>query len=124
MKKLNTFKSFDLEAFLKGKKLTLKSIRPVDTDSFKGMRAELIITEDNTNYGKDKEGNDVIGSNMWETFTVRIAGATEENCKNLKLNRQVRIVSYSKASAWKPEGAFEESLSVDGVIAPLNENQH
>lgn len=124
MKKLNAFKTFDFDAFMKGKKLTLKSIRVVDTENFKGARAEVIITEDNTNYGKDKDGHDVIGANMWNTFTVRMSGYGEEQIKNIKLNRPVRIQSYTKASAWKPEGAFEESLSVDGVIVPLNEGQH
>ena len=124
MKKLNTFKSFNLEDFLKGKKLILKAIRLVDSETFKGARAELVITEDNTNYGKDKDGADVIGVNCWDTFTVRMAGYDEAKIKQFKLNRPVRISEYTKATAWKPEGAFEESLSVDGVIVPINENQH
>lgn len=63
MKKLNTFKNFDLDAFLKGKKLVLKSVSPVDTENFKGARAEVVIVEDNTNYGKDKDGKDIYGVN-------------------------------------------------------------
>ena len=124
MKKLNTFKSFDLQEFLKGKKLILKSIRLVDSDTFKGARAELIIAEDNTNYGKDKDGNDVIGVNCWNSFTVRMAGYDEARIRQFKLNKPVRVSEYTKATAWKPEGAFEESLSVDGIIVPLGENQH
>lgn len=124
MKKLNTFKSFDLQEFLKGKKLILKSIRTVDSDTFKGARAEVVIVEDNTNYGKDNEGHEIIGVNVWNSFTVRMAGYNEDKIRQFKLNKPVRISEYTKATAWKPEGAFEEALTVDGVLVPVNENQH
>ncbi len=123
MKKLNTFKSFNLQEFLKGKKLVLKSIRLVESDSFNGARAEVVIVEDNTNYGKDKYGNEVIGVNAWNSFTVRMAGYDESKIRQFKLNKPVRISEYTKAAAWKPEGAFEESLSVDGTLVPISENQ-
>ena len=124
MKKLNTFKSFNLQEFLKGKKLILKSIRTVDSDSFTGAKAEVIIVEDNTNYGKDKDGKDIIGVNAWNSFTIRMAGYGEDKIRQFKLNKPVRISEYTRATVWKPEGAFEESLSVDGVIVSVNENQH
>lgn len=124
MKKLNNFKNFDLDGFLKGKKLVLKSISPVNTETFKGARAELIIVEDNTNYGKDKDGEDVIGVNSWNTFTIRMAGWDTNKINQFKLNKPVKVQSYTKATTWKPEGAFEESLSVEGVIVQVNENQH
>ncbi len=124
MKKLNTFKSFDLQEFLKGKKLILKSIRTVDSDTFKGARAEVVIVEDNTNYGKDNEGHEIIGVNVWNSFTVRMTGYNEDKIRQFKLNKPVRISEYTKATAWKPEGAFEEALTVDGVLVPVNENQH
>ena len=124
MKKLNTFKSFDLQEFLKGKKLILKSIRTVDSDTFKGARAEVVIVEDNTNYGKDNEGHEIIGVNVWNSFTVRMAGYNEDKIRQFKLNKPVRVSEYTRATAWKPEGAFEEALTVDGVLVPVNENQH
>ena len=124
MKKLNAFKSFNLQEFLKGKRLVLKSIRLVESETFNGARAEVVIVEDSTNYGKDKDGKDVIGANIWNSFTVRMAGYDEDKIKQFKLNKPVRISEYTKATAWKPEGAFEESLSVDGTLVPLNENQH
>lgn len=124
MKKLNTFKSFDLQEFLKGKKLILKSIRTVDSDSFKGARAEVVIVEDNTNYGKDNEGHEIIGVNVWNSFTVRMAGYNEDKIRQFKLNKPVRVSEYTRVTAWKPEGAFEEALTVDGALVPVNENQH
>lgn len=124
MKKLNAFKSFNLQEFLKGKRLVLKSIRLVESETFNGARAEVVIVEDTTNYGKDKDGKDVIGANIWNSFTVRMAGYDEDKIKQFKLNKPVRISEYTKATAWKPEGAFEESLSVDGTLVPVNENQH
>ena len=124
MKKLNTFKSFNLQDFLKGKKLVLKSIRLVESESFNGARAEVVIVEDNTNYGKDRDGNDVIGANIWNSFTVRMAGYDDNKIRQYKLNKPVRISEYTKATTWKPEGAFEESLVVDGTLVMVNENQH
>lgn len=51
-------------------------------------------------------------------------GCTADKLNQLKLNRPVRIQSYTKASVWKPEGAFEESLSVEGLVIQANESQH
>lgn len=124
MKKLNSFKNFDLDAFLKGKRLVLKSVSQIDTDNFKGARAEVVIVEDNTNYGKDKDGRDIFGVNAWNSFTVKMPGYTAEKINQLKLNKPVKIHSYTKATTWKPEGAFEENLSVEGVLVQVNEGQH
>ena len=124
MKKLSSFKNFDLDAFLKGKRLVLKSVSQIDTNYFKGARAEVIIVEDNTHYGKDEDGIDIFGVNLWESFTVKMPGYTAEKISQLKLNKPVKIHSYTKASVWKPKGAFEEILSVEGVLVQINEGQH
>lgn len=111
MKKITLFQRFDLQGFLKDKKLTLVSVVPVHSDYFDGLKATVVITDDNTDY------NGVSGLNLYEKFTVKISGASDEKAFEYKLNQPVRIVNYTKASIWKPDDSFEYQLTVEGTIA-------
>lgn len=108
MKSLTQFERFDIDAFLKGKVLLFVSEKdyqkyengePVGRE---GIRAELIIVKDETQY---KEGK--TQDNVYEKLSVKIP--TSNGSLNLALNEQVRIVNVKKASVY---GKFRNDLSI------------
>ncbi|MBM6663503.1 hypothetical protein [Flavonifractor plautii] len=73
MKGLNKFQSFNLSAFLEGKKLMCTGCRPWFNDSQKeiGKKVDLVIIEDKTVYPTNKDGSTV--TNLYEKVTVKVS---------------------------------------------------
>lgn len=71
MKGLNKFQSFDLSAFLEGKKLLCTGCRPWLNDNQKeiGKKVDLVIVEDKTVYPNSR----TIITNLYEKMTVKVS---------------------------------------------------
>ena len=71
MKKLGQFSVFDIERFLKDKKLMTTGVSPITDDDGKriGTKVQVVILEDNTEY-RVAEGEQV--TNQFEKFNIKL----------------------------------------------------
>lgn len=108
MKSLTEFLTFDIEKFLKGKVLLFVSERdyqkyennePVGRE---GIRAELVILKDNTEY---KGGR--TQANIFEKLMVKVP--TSKQTLGLETNQPVKISNVLKASVY---GRYNNELSI------------
>lgn len=104
MKKLSIFNYFDIESFLAG--LTLMFIRQsewrdYDTQKVLGTKTELVIIEDNNDYGST---NGEVVTNLFEKLTVKIP----KQLDNIPLQSKVRLVN-PEAVVY---GEFRNQLSI------------
>lgn len=112
MKRLQLFQNFNLGEFLQQKILMVKQVSPhypyVDghrVEESDGVRLELTIAKDNTDYGDGQKG-----LNLFESFVVKISGvALIEAERKFHQGDVVRIQKYRKASVF---GDFHNRLSV------------
>lgn len=118
MKSLTQFQKFDIDGFLKGKLLFFVSEAeyekyengsPVGRE---GLKAELIIMKDETEYKDGKTGD-----NLYEKLIVKVP--TAKSTLGLALNQPVRLVNVLKASLY---GDYRNQLSItaENVIAINN----
>lgn len=117
MKKLKLFVKFDYQSFFKGKKLLLVSMMPKHNEYFNGVIAELVIIEDNTNYDGET------GCNSYEKLSFKIPNVSDDFISSFKINQVVRITEVYKANVWRKKDSYEDLLSIEGKIAPVN-NEH
>lgn len=116
MKKLRSFESFDCNRFFKGKKLLLNGIvKKENSDYYNGYVAELVIIEDNTDYG------DETGLNRFEKFNIKLPEATQSDVAKLKVGSYVRIDKVSKAVVYRNKDSFTDNLSISGSIVPVQQ---
>lgn len=117
MQKLRQFTYFDCESFLNGKTLVyLSGKKPDPKHGFVGLAIEVMIMDDNTDYGDGLKG-----LNEFEKFTVKVQGADETYLSNFKRKQKIKIVDIQKASTW---GDYQENLTIFGRVVPLHEEKH
>ena len=111
MKKLSTFERFDAQAFLKGKKLIYIS-GSVESNSFKGVKIELLIANDQTDY------DGVVGVNFYERLNVKVEGVGEDYLKQFQLNDEVYL-DNPKMRIWGKDG-MRNNLSITAYVKKVS----
>jgi len=114
LKSLNSFNYFDLEAFLKEKRLVYIKADPwkESVNSGKenlqiGSKVVTQIIEDKTDYGREVD-------NFGEQLTVKVRGVEPEAYNKLRpLSTEVEIAEIEKAVIY---GEFKNQLSITGAI--------
>lgn len=104
LKKLPNYTFFDIEGFLEGLTLMLlghKEWRDYDTQKVLGTKTELVIIEDNNDYGSS---NGEVVTNLFEKLTVKIP----KQLDNIPLKSKVRLVN-PEAVVY---GEFRNQLSI------------
>ena len=116
LKKLNQFSLFDIEKFLKDKKLVIigyQDWKDFESQNILGTKFELVITVDETEY--ESNDNEVI-SNRYEKLVVKLP----KKFNNIPLNAEVRLIN-PKAVVY---GEYRNMLSITAenieVIAKNN----
>ena len=106
MKKLNLFQRFDFVAWQTGKSFMVQGIK---YNEKKGcVTLDVIIVEDNTNYG------DASVSNIFEKFKVHcFQDVNEDDVEKYKIRDMIQFVSVGKCSVW---GDYGSQLSVEAVV--------
>lgn len=112
MKKLKQFVKFDVEAFLKDKKLAIKSIKPtyeyvngVRSDVATGTTLAITILLDDTQYG------DEIGVNTFEAFNLKVGTNCEAIKSRLRVGQEIKIKDYANLTG-TVFGEFQNNLSL------------
>lgn len=87
MKKLTNYLIFDSNAFFKGKRLVYKDGTVVKTEKFSGVKINLIIDRDETQYEnpEDKYINEL------EVFSIKVPNVDENYLKQFKKRTPVTI---------------------------------
>ncbi len=118
MKSLTQFEKFDIDSFLKGKVLLFVSESEYskyengEPVSREGMKAELIIMRDDTEY---REGR--TNDNLYEKIFVKVP--TSKTSLGLELNEQVRIHDVKKATVY---GKYRNELSIEAErVVPVKQ---
>ena len=112
MKKLKQFNKFDVEAFLKDKKLAIKEIKPtysyvdgVRSDVATGTTLAITILVDNTEYGNE------IGVNTFEAFNLKVVTNCEAIKSRLKVGQEIKIKDYANLTG-TVFGEYQSQLSL------------
>lgn len=106
MKKLNSFQKFDFASWQKGKSFMIQSVKYNDKKRCVSM--DIIITEDETDYG------DANVSNIFEKFKVHcINDVDEKDVEKYHVKDVVLFKSIGKCSVW---GDYASNLSVEAVV--------
>lgn len=115
LKKLNQFSFFDIDKFLKEKKLVIighQEWKDFESQNILGTKFELVITVDETDY--ETNDNEVV-SNVYEKLTVKIP----KKFNNIPLNTEVRLIN-AKAVVY---GEYRNMLSITAEnieVSPKN----
>lgn len=106
MKRLNLFQQFNFGAWAKDKQFMIQSIRWNDKRNC--VTLDVIITEDNTDYG------DTDTTNIFEKFKAHLIKETDEDDVE-KYNVRDKIVfkNIGKCSVW---GDYSSNLSVEAIV--------
>ena len=106
MKKLSQFQKFDFSAWQAGKKFMVQGVKFNDKKNCVSL--DVIIIEDNTNYG------DPTVSNLFEKFKVHcIQDTSEANVNKYTPRDVIRFKNIGKCSVW---GDYSSQLSVEAVV--------
>ena len=107
MKKLNMFQQFNFGAWSNDKQFIIQGIK---YNEKKGcVSLDVIITEDNTDYGDDSV------SNLFEKFKVHLIKETDEDdVEKYHVKDKIIFKQIGKCSVW---GDYASNLSVEAVIA-------
>lgn len=104
MKKLSIFTYFDFDGFMKGKQLMCTGIRPWtdhNTGDILGTRVETVIVKDRTNYGDQKNGEQI--SNLFEKIVFKVPKQIEVpvNVEVMPINVEAKVYGdyHDKISA-------------------------
>ena len=101
MKKLNNYRLFDTERFLKGKKLAFLKGKYQADDKFQGVSMTLIVLDD---IKKENDG---------EQFTVKVANVPESYLMQFKMLDTVQLYDISKATVY---GDYQNQLSIHAKV--------
>lgn len=121
MKKLKQFNKFDVEAFLKDKKLAIKEIKPT-YEYVNGVRSEVAtgttiavtIIVDNTEYGNE------IGVNTFEAFNLKVGTNCEAIKSRLRVGQEIKIKDYSNLTGTVFGEYYNQlSLTYSGTGVPF-----
>nr|CDL65664.1 unnamed protein product [uncultured bacterium] len=109
MKKLNNYRYFDSESFLKGKTLAYLKGKSQYDEKFKGVSITVIILKDPEN---ENEG---------EQFTVKVVGVQESFLNQFKMLDIVQLYDITKATVY---GDFQNQLSIHAKIKKVANNSN
>lgn len=110
MHKLNNYRIFDTEKFIKTKKLAFLKGKYQSDDKFKGITATIIILED------------AAEENQGEQFTVKIADVPETLLSQFKMFDIIQLYDVTKATVY---GEYQNQLSIHAKIRKIgNNNNH
>lgn len=121
MKKLKLFTKFDVEGFLRDKKIAVKEIKPtfeyvggVRSDVASGTTIVVTIIEDNTSYGEE------VGVNTFESFNLKIGTNYEGIKQKLKIGQQIKFKDFENLTG-TIFGDYQNNLSLTyvGVGVPF-----
>ena len=105
MNKLHMFLKFDVEGFLKDKRLMSIGVEPwkdYNTGDVLGTKVQVAIMVDETNYGPQKDGK--IVNNKLEKFFIRVP-------KKINVPMDVEVVPLNPIG--KVWGEFKNQLTID-----------
>ena len=106
MKKLNQFQKFDFSAWQKGKQFMITGVKYNDKRDCVSL--EVIITEDNTDYGDDTV------TNQYEKFKVHCITDTEmEDVDKYAVKDLIIFKRIGKCTVW---GDYSTQLSVEAEV--------
>ena len=106
MRKLNLFQVFDLARWAEGKEFMIQGAKFNDRKGC--VTLDVIITEDNTDYG------DSAVSNLYEKFKIHcIQDVKDSDVNKYHIRDKIRIKTYSKCSVY---GDYSSQLSVEAVV--------
>ncbi len=106
MKKLNLFQQFNFGAWSKDKQFMIQSIKYNEKKSCVSL--DVIITEDNTDYGDDSV------SNVFEKFKVHLIKDTDVNdVEKYHVMDKIIFKQIGKCTVW---GDYMSNLSVEAII--------
>ena len=106
MKKLNMFQTFDFVSWQKGKKFMISGVKYNEKRDCVSL--DVIITEDNTNYGDDKT------SNIYEKFKVHLINETSmEDVDKYAVKNAIAFKRIGKCTVW---GDYSSQLSVEAEV--------
>lgn len=109
MKRLTAFQSFDSEGFFHGKTLIFQGGEPLIDFESKiqiGIKCKVLIREDESTYGIDKEGKEIKGINQMESVDIKILDIFD--VPTFTPMSQVKLISPIA----KIYGEFNNQLSV------------
>lgn len=109
MKKLNQFQKFDFASWQNGKEFMVQGVKYNEKRGCVSL--DVIITEDNTDYG------DPTVSNVFEKFKVHcIKDVNEADVNKYQIKDTIQFKNIGKCSVW---GDYSSQLSVEAVIEVL-----
>ncbi|KAF1242508.1 hypothetical protein B8V60_06960 [Streptococcus agalactiae] len=112
MQNLRQFLVFNYNEFLLGKKLFFIGARNLIDN--KGVKVDLLILEDNTNYSNEK-------TNLGEKITVTVIGKKIEDYSSFTPMKTVcKITNVAKASVY---GDFQNLLSLTASVIKSSEEK-
>ena len=130
MRYLTRFVEFNHEAFFEKKKLVFMKAAPWterdsggSVDRTIGAKVTLLVKDDATDYGEDRDGAKVVGCNAMEMFTVKVPNKTLSEFEAWQpLSTPVRLENVQKATVW---GDYKDNLSIvcDVAQAPTGNKQ-
>ncbi len=106
MKKLNKFQHFDFVTWAKDKKFMVQGVKFNDKRGCVSL--DVVITEDNTDYGEPNV------SNVFEKFKVHCVRDVNENDVNkYHIMDKIVFTNIGKCSVW---GDYSSQLSVEAIV--------
>ncbi len=106
MKKLSLFQKFDFVAWQNGKEFMVQGIKFNEKRGCVSL--DVIITEDNTDYG------DPTVTNVFEKFKVHcIRDVNEADINKYHIRDKIQFKNIGKCSVW---GDYSSQLSVEAVV--------
>ena len=106
MKKLSMFQRFDFVTWQKGKKFMISGVKYNEKKDCVSL--DVIITEDNTDYGDDAV------TNLYEKFKVHLITETErEDVDKFAVKSVIVFKKIGKCTVW---GDYNSQLSVEAEV--------
>ena len=106
MKKLNMFQKFDFASWQKGKQFMIAGVKYNEKKDCVSL--DVIITEDNTDYGDDSV------TNLYEKFKVHLITETEmQDTDKYKAKDIIVFKRVGKCSVW---GDYSTQLSIEAEV--------
>ena len=106
MKKLTYFQNFDFAGWQEGKEFMVQGVKYNDKKGCVSL--DVVITEDNTDYG------DPTVSNIFEKFKVHcVKDVNEADVNKYHIRDMIQFKNIGKCSVW---GDYSSQLSVEAIV--------
>lgn len=120
MKKLYIFQNFETERFLEGKKFVVSSPSKIDEENGR-VKLQVVITEDNTNYGSVKEKK-YTKDNLFEKVYVSIYSPDFRELDFKQMSEfDFEILENLRSSIFGE--VYDRKLSISGDLKPNPNNK-